>query len=70
MTACPHCGTTEQQLDALDRGLVEIGSRVDTFDARLGQILTLVTKATEAAGVSLEPPPGPGGLYLVRGDTA
>ena len=78
--SCPHCGTPAEQLDALDRGLVEIGARVDTFDARLRSIVALVEKATEAVGVTLEPSPSPappacaraerGGLYLVRGDTA
>lgn len=80
MTTCSHCGTPAEQLDALDRGLLEVGTRVDGLDARLAAILTLVERTADRVGIDLDPSPRPvppacaragrGGLRLVRGDTA
>jgi hypothetical protein len=75
-TPDPNHGTTEQQIEALDRGLLEVNARMDTLFASFRQVLILAgLPVPDSIPAPAAPLPCPshtgarqrGGLRVVRG---
>jgi hypothetical protein len=75
MSACPNCGSLAEQVEALDRGLLEVNARVSA-------VFTAMKRLAERAGIPADSPLPPhpvpdfsparerGGLRVLKGGAA